>query len=52
MNRKQCRTCLRHLDKRKDLISLFEYDQTFPNSKVLYADMLKKISGESEVIAT
>lgn len=41
--RKTCRTCLRVLESRKDLISMFDVDQTF-STKLKYSEMLASIS--------
>lgn len=50
MNRKQCRTCLRYFDRRKDLISLFDFDPTtFTFEAKTFADMLLHLSIDFEV---
>lgn len=45
-HRKQCRTCLRQCEGRKDLISLFDYDETFSSNKIQFSEMLNVISNQ------
>lgn len=42
--RKTCRTCLRVQTSRKELISIFETDQTFPSKKIKFSEMLQIIA--------
>ena len=42
--RKTCRTCLRVLESRKDLISMFDIDQTYPLKKLKISEMLASIT--------
>lgn len=40
----QCRTCLKIYNSEKELISLFDFDQTFPLQKIKFCTMLSHIS--------
>lgn len=42
--RKTCRTCLRVLESRKDLISIFDEDRTIPTKTFKLSEMLAAIS--------
>lgn len=44
--RKVCRTCLRIVDSRKKLISIFTSDPGIQNVKISFADMLTSITNE------
>lgn len=42
--RKQCRTCLRHVESRRDMVSLLDFDETMPTNKIKFSDMLSSVS--------
>ncbi|CRK99722.1 CLUMA_CG013003, isoform A [Clunio marinus] len=41
--RTTCRTCLRIFKSKKELICLFDYDQTYSTTKIKYSEMLKEV---------
>lgn len=44
--RKVCRTCLRIVESRKNLTSIYTPDPAIPNMKISYSDMLRLVTNE------
>ena len=42
--RKQCRTCLRQFESRREMVSLLDFDETMPTNKMKFSDMLSSVS--------